>query len=256
MMCVKPVRGLLPCGQCLRCRINRRRKWVTRMMLESAAHPSRFCFFFTLTYADEHLPVLQNGSTLQKRHVQLWLKRLRARIYPSVLRYVLCGEYGPRSGRPHYHSIVWSDVDVSTLAVECWPYGFVSVSVANEQRMQYVMGYTVKKLTKSSDPRLLPGQSPEFVLRSQGIGRDFVDLVPESAAMLSQVRIGGKLMPLDRYMRDKLASRFGVPVQYRREIAWGDLLARWDIQGRKKRKADYGVLLRDFADDPLLFRRL
>ena len=60
-------------------------------------HPAN-CFV-TLTYDEKHLP--KDGS-LCLEHVQLFLKRLRfGSAFP--LRYFLCGEYGEKTSRPHYH---------------------------------------------------------------------------------------------------------------------------------------------------------
>ena len=42
-----------PCGQCLSCRITKRRKWVTRMILESRDYGDKQSFI-TLTYSPEN----------------------------------------------------------------------------------------------------------------------------------------------------------------------------------------------------------
>ena len=44
----------VPCGQCLACRINRRREWLARLHLEALDHD--VVLFATLTYSDEFLP--------------------------------------------------------------------------------------------------------------------------------------------------------------------------------------------------------
>ena len=101
------VKGIpFPCGQCLACRINRRRVWTNRLLLESLDHEHNS--FITLTYADEFLPISPTKPvpTLCKRDAQLFLKRLRKRLtFP--IRYYLCGEYGGLNGRPHYHAILF-----------------------------------------------------------------------------------------------------------------------------------------------------
>lgn len=69
-------------------------------MHESQSHD--FSCFVTLTYDDEHMPY---GGDLHYRHFQLFLKKLRKRLGRPV-RYFMCGEYGDRLGRPHYHAIL------------------------------------------------------------------------------------------------------------------------------------------------------
>ena len=86
------------CGQCLPCRINKKRVWTHRIMLESSLHTDNA--FVTLTYSDENLP--KDGS-LVPRHVQLFLKKVRKEIEPARLRFFCVGEYGDRTQRPHYH---------------------------------------------------------------------------------------------------------------------------------------------------------
>ena len=43
---------LIPCGQCIGCRLDYSRRWATRLMLELQCHES--AFFVTLTYDDDH----------------------------------------------------------------------------------------------------------------------------------------------------------------------------------------------------------
>lgn len=106
MMCrdpyVSPAGPVYGCGQCMPCRLNKRRVWAHRIMLE--AYQYEHNAFVTLTYAPEKLP--ENGS-LVPEHVQSWLKRLRARVAPSKFRFFLVGEYGDESERPHYHAALF-----------------------------------------------------------------------------------------------------------------------------------------------------
>lgn len=61
--------------------------------------------FVTLTYAPEHLP--RDGS-LDHKHFQLFMKRLRHRMPEGEpLSYFMCGEYGERTRRPHYHAALF-----------------------------------------------------------------------------------------------------------------------------------------------------
>lgn len=96
----KPIPGgvplKVPCQKCLRCRLNRSADWAVRCVHEAALHSRNS--FITITYNDQYLPA--NGSLVQ-RDYQLFLKRLRRSFGP--FRYYMCGEYGEKGLRPHYH---------------------------------------------------------------------------------------------------------------------------------------------------------
>jgi len=97
------LRGLsylqLPCGTCIGCREQRAQHWALRCKLESLEH--KHTCVTTLTYDDAHLP-----PTLQRRDLQLWLKRLR-KLSKNQVKFYACGEYGEQYGRPHYHVILF-----------------------------------------------------------------------------------------------------------------------------------------------------
>lgn len=224
-----------PCGQCLPCRINRRRVWTLRLMLESYYHEK--ASFVTLTYRDDDLPrALCSGvPVLEKRDLQLWVKRLRKFFDRPGIRYYAAGEYGSRTHRPHYHIILFGvspeELDPewavyggrsggekgmerrSTPLSKTWPYGLVHVGEVTRESIQYCAGYVTKKLTKKGD-----GYVPEFALMSRrpGIG---AQAVGEVAAVLQsysveegfkrQLRIDGKKWPLGRFLLDKLSDLLG-----------------------------------------------
>lgn len=100
----------LPCGQCTGCRLDRSRDWAIRCVHESKLYEDN-CFI-TLTFNDAHLPA--DGS-LNHEHWQLFMKRLKSfcrRKYGSAvadgIRFYMCGEYGPKLGRPHYHACLFN----------------------------------------------------------------------------------------------------------------------------------------------------
>lgn len=109
----------IPCGQCEGCRIDRSRDWANRCMMELQYHKD--AYFVTLTYNDEHVPRAYyadpetgeafESKTLLKRDWQLFMKRLRkatsGRPDCENLRFFMCGEYGPKTLRPHYHAIIF-----------------------------------------------------------------------------------------------------------------------------------------------------
>ena len=173
-----------PCGQCLMCRINKRRLWTTRLYLEARCHHPDSISFFTLTYNDENLTYAESAPTLVYRDVQLFLKRLRKALFPLTFR-LYCGcEYGSQSLRPHYHLILFG-VPPSCYEVvsRCWSsptshtlshcYQCVTKHSANVlceiksglgntylgydcsmEAMQYVAGYVTKKIAVGRLPKV------------------------------------------------------------------------------------------------------
>lgn len=105
---------VIGCGHCVLCRNTKRIDLVNRAALETELydHPP---MYFTLTYDDAHLP--RNGSVLSYNlrytDVQKFFKRLRKRFnskgLPTDFRYLVAGEYGKDTHRPHYHVIMWNN---------------------------------------------------------------------------------------------------------------------------------------------------
>ena len=69
---------LVPCGRCVACLANKQNDWAVRLLAE--LQDSLYAHFLTLTYTDHDLPRSEEGhSTLCRRDVQLFMKRLRKR---------------------------------------------------------------------------------------------------------------------------------------------------------------------------------
>lgn len=188
----------LPCGQCIGCRLERSRQWATRLVHEAQCHSESM--FLTLTYDDEHLP---RGGTLVPRHFQLFMKRLRKAVqseedvfgrsvgrvgFRRGVRFFHCGEYGDRSGRPHYHALIFGfefadkcrkgerggrPVYVSALAGSLWTFGIHEFSSGVQfESAAYVARYVVKKVTGDRSEAHYGGRVPEYTTmsRNPGIG--------------------------------------------------------------------------------------
>lgn len=140
----------LPCGKCYACRMARCLDITVRAVAESRMHD--LSSFITLTVDDDHMAaVFPHG--LHHRPWQLFAKRLRKRI--GKFTFLMCGEYGSTTFRPHYHAIIYGHrfvdgyVDgcnwvASRTLADCWPYGHHTVDDANINRLAYVAGYVVK----------------------------------------------------------------------------------------------------------------
>jgi len=105
-----------PCGNCLSCLQKKRATWSFRLLQEM--YVSESAYFLTLTYDNENVPRNESGiPILNKRDLQLFKKRLRKfnKKYTKVsVRYYSVGEYGTRSYRPHYHSIIFNVTSTTT----------------------------------------------------------------------------------------------------------------------------------------------
>jgi hypothetical protein len=103
----------VPCGKCIGCRTIRATHWANRCSHEATLYTANS--FLTLTYDDEHLP---KNRHLRPEHLTRFLKRVRRRAAnrdPRLdtdirhgVRFLACGEYGERTGRPHYHVLLFN----------------------------------------------------------------------------------------------------------------------------------------------------
>lgn len=147
---------ILPCNQCVGCRLERSRQWATRCIHEAQMHKEN-CFI-TLTYNDENIQ-----HDLIYRHFQKFLKRFRKAIAPVSIRYYMCGEYGEQTGRPHFHACIFgydfpdrvlfreldsgSKLYLSAQLESLWPFGYSTVGDVTFESAAYVARYVMKKVT-------------------------------------------------------------------------------------------------------------
>jgi len=172
------------CGRCIGCRLERSRQWAIRCMHESTLYP-RNCFI-TLTYNPKSLP--KDGS-LQLRHFQLFLKRLRKKFGEGI-RFFHCGEYGENNFRPHYHAclfnhdftdkVLWKDNNgiklyVSQSLNDLWSdpdtgesYGFTTLGDVTFESAAYVARYITKKINGEKAEAHYQGKKPEYITMSRG----------------------------------------------------------------------------------------
>ncbi len=216
---------LVPCGQCMNCRINKGRNWSSRILMEQYSTPAR-CWFITLTYSDDHVPVTTDYvQTLQKRQFSTWLGNAYRDVGP--FRFYAVGEYGDDTMRPHYHLALFPGTDCGPDPLTSrWKRGFHSAYELTPERARYLANYTTKKLTSDKDSRLAPGQEPEFRTSSRrpGLGHAFIGPIvsrycqPSGKAILETrgdvertIRIGGKVYPIAPYLLSKIREQLGIP---------------------------------------------
>ena len=185
---LKDLEFRVPCGKCLPCQKKRRSEWSLR--LEHEYLFSESALFITLTYSDLNLPRTKEGyPTLNKKHVQDYIKRLRNENVKYVtktlkcdkkdvknrsraIRYYAVGEYGTKTRRPHYHLILFN-MDVENIAPvkNQWKYGMSDVGTVTSASINYVTKYMFKQFNRKTDKRI-----PPFSLMSKKpiIGHDYI----------------------------------------------------------------------------------
>lgn len=221
----KPV----PCGKCFACKATRVSGWSFRLR-EEYKH-SRTAYFVTFTYDEQTVPLtVNNMMTLDKRDIQLFMKKLR-KAHPGVkLKYYVSGEYGGRTMRPHYHMILFNaDLDYligasladqvlrGLLALDgkvqiispTWDKGYITVGQVNAASI----GYTLKYISKSGKVPVHKNdfRQPEFSLMSKKLGESYAlnrdirkwhkgDLINRLHCVLPD----GKKIAMPRYYKKKI----------------------------------------------------
>lgn len=177
------------CGRCFECQKAYSNEWALRLYHEKRYH--NYTFFLTLTYDDEHLPA---DGQLKKKDIQDFILRMKELV---DFRYFLCGEYGGKGGRPHYHILIFTD-DIehfwlvntnaekyanSLLVDSLWMNGFHSIEL-NVQfaTLKYVAKYMQKARMEDfpkdfQKPFLLMSHKPYIGMREDELckwyfGRD------------------------------------------------------------------------------------
>lgn len=179
----------ISCSKCVGCRLRRAKEWAIRVMHEASLY--RENCFITLTYDKLRMPdrpdtQLPADVNLYYEDFQLFMKTLRERyvgsdevthpyvgtfdnkhgkMYPDTyrpIRFYMCGEYGEKKGRPHFHACIfnfdfpdkkyWRKTDQghkvyrSAILEELWPHGNCEIGSLSWQSAAYVARYIMKKV--------------------------------------------------------------------------------------------------------------
>lgn len=169
----------VPCGKCLECVKDYQNAWKIRLTEEAKVH--KHVYFFTLTYNDDSVPFEYDDEgnkclTVRKSDVQLWLKRNRMRFQRSFdievdFKYFITSEYGPNTGRPHYHGIIFTEIEPSYIAsmFNDWStcYGFTNfseVGVKGKKKDEEMSPPLEVTFLSTAVSRRLFSRKPKFVL--------------------------------------------------------------------------------------------
>lgn len=249
----------LACGRCIGCRTERARQWTVRVMHEASQSPTKRNCFVTLTYE-------KDPGGLVYPHFQLFMRYLRRKVDVPI-RFYMCGEYGEKLGRPHYHAAlfnvdfsgdryVWRDfgsgfiVYRSPLLESCWPHGSSSIGELTPESAGYIARYVNKKVfgdladahyqDVDQDTGEVTWREPEFTHMSlrPGIGATWFEKFQKDCYPHDRVVVRGKVSKPPRYY-DRL---------YKRKDKFGmeEIKAAREVEARKR----YG----DNTHDRLLVR--
>lgn len=198
-----------------------------------------FNSYITLTYDDAHVP--RDGS-LNVKHFQEFLYRLRSSLsYDPVrvsqgkpalfnsdtgrVRYFHCGEYGERTGRPHYHALLFGldfkdkyqngerrgfPIYLSRTLTDLWGMGSLErqeIGAVTFESAAYVARYITKKISGPDADAYYEGRKPEYTTGSSrpAIGKDWFEKFRSDVFPHDEVVIRGVRQKPPRYYLDELA---------------------------------------------------
>lgn len=158
----------IPCKKCVACQENYKNELALRAIHELAY--TKESMFLTLTVAPEHIDNVFPDYNLVHRPFQLFMKRFRRFLTRKhgenapKIRYLMCGEYGEKGNRPHYHVIIfgyrfedmfqWFDrsrdktkfkLFRSFQLEKLWKYGYSTIGSVTAESVKYLAKYVVKK---------------------------------------------------------------------------------------------------------------
>jgi len=191
--------------------------------------------FLTLTYSDEHLPMIEDTPTVRWTDGQKFLKRTRQwlwRKYKQRCSYYGVTEYGTRTKRPHMHIALfgyafltkrhitqerphrlWTSQELEAL----WTLGNATAGALTWESAQYAAGYTIEKADRhvytrldESTGELVPLEQPKAYMsrsRDLAIGGQWCDQWSQNMYTHDRVTITGKHHAVPRYYDRRVSLR-------------------------------------------------
>lgn len=205
----------VPCGRCLNCRLARSRALlcVSQAELQSVYKRGLGASFVTLTYSDDNLP--ENGS-LRKVDFQGYLKRLRIAVDRAFdkkikAKYLACGEYGDRLGRPHYHVVFLGySTEIVNSYLDKWPFGISYVLPLKPGGLRYVAKYCMKQVFGKLKDEMYTDKGLEapFITHSVNLGDEyFMSHLDSFADDNFMILRNGKRVLMPKYLREKYGAK-------------------------------------------------
>lgn len=283
----------LPCGQCVGCRLERSRQWAVRCTHEKQFHEE--AAFLTLTYSDDDLPdagsllhydvqcfmkklrrhvvrhlpkckiptakksgrvsVLKQNANGLRWNLEVKFKRREKKLNVNYLRYYMCGEYGEKTRRAHYHMCLYgwtpkdqtyyttsgskikSKIFTSKTLDKIWGKGHCYIGDITFESAAYVARYILKKV---NGPRaeqhyeIIDGDTGEILKRQPeytrmslkpGIGSSWIEKFASDAYPAGTVLARGHKSKTPKYY-DKKYKQLD-------PLGYEDLLFEREKEGKK-----------------------
>lgn len=253
------------CRHCIGCNLRKQAEWSVRAFHEAQIHNAHWTdeetnitteiannTVITLTYDDAHLPMTHITEQGKEHHsptgfllhhdFQKFLKRLRHWRTRKLgltekVAYLMCGEYGGKTHRPHYHAVIfnhtfadpYTETTGQTMSQELdWLWsqpapgdyyptkiGRATIDTYSYAGGAYVAGYVAKKsvlkghqgptadITDEHGTRRIIPLRPEYQKSSThpGLGADWIRIPSNMKEIYSQdkVRISNFTYPVPNY---------------------------------------------------------
>lgn len=248
------------CGKCEICRTEHSKEWATKAYCENKCWKNKV--FLTLTY-DNYWLRMADGK-LKRSDLQQFWKNLRYHLTKStkaepngrfpgchmeelpsniaedwfgfnskrknkkVIRYINCGEYGPKTKRAHYHAVVFNFkpddlrrykrdrrgywLYTSAKINKIWGKGYVIIGNATQETAAYVARYCTKKYARDDreQARMKRRKQVEFIGASSWgfIGYywwiNHKDEIKEAGGILMKTKKGVHLAKIPKVMINKM----------------------------------------------------
>lgn len=230
---------LIPCGKCVNCMINKTQDLQIRCEYEMTQY--KHCSFMTITYDDLCVKINEEGiMKLCYKDIQDMLKRIRTDLQRGNLqeseqfrkdfKYLICGEYGDDTKRPHYHAIFFGiDFECKKIIEKYWKMGHVDGGNLTTGGIRYVLKYMHKSLNNKEMTELYDNNNLErpFQKHSLGLGRGLYETQYEQIKKDGVIKWHNKNVLPNRYYSNKL-------LIYQKPYQWQKISFDMDMLGYKR----------------------
>lgn len=199
----------VPCRECPICIKKRTNEWTMRLQHELELQQWTGCFA-TLTYEDLLCPT----QGVIKEDITKFLKRLRKKSQTSGIKYFICGEYGTKTYRPHYHAILIGIRPDKELIQKTWGLGLTDVRKIEYGSIKYVVDYIKKEIA----PEAVGERNWPFTMKSKGLGREWMKKYISEILEDKTIIQNGYRRSIPRYYLKKFKDWGGEWEQYRQYL--------------------------------------